>query len=86
MNSPILEYEAQQEHHNSKSIEGNGRRHLAIAQSFPKPFQDRQRNSVDQPERENTSNGLGRCELPCLVRRPTIYGTWSDVRILKSLA
>lgn len=75
MDSPVLEDKAQQEHHNSQSIEGDGRRHLAVAQAFPKPFENGQRNSVDQPKRENASYRLGRCEFPRLVCRPAIYST-----------
>ena len=58
MNSPVLKDKTQQEHHYSKGVESDGRRHLAIAQAFPDPFQNRQRNSVDQPERKNTSYGF----------------------------
>jgi hypothetical protein len=57
MNSPVLEHKAQQEHHDTQSVEGDSGRHLAIAQAFPKPFEDCERHSIDQPERKEAPDG-----------------------------
>jgi hypothetical protein len=59
MNSPVLEHKAQQEHHDTQSVEGDSGRHLAIAQAFPKPFEDCERHSIDQPERKEAPYGRG---------------------------
>lgn len=73
MYSPVLKHKAQQEHHDAQSVEGDGGRHLAIPQALPKPFEDCERDSVDEPEREEAPNGRGRVEFPSLVCWPAIY-------------
>jgi hypothetical protein len=57
MYGPVLQYKTQQEHHDTEGIESDSRRHLAIPQAFPKPFEDGERHSIDQPERKEAPDG-----------------------------
>jgi len=59
MDSPVLEYKAQQEHHDPQSVKGDSGGHLAITQAFPKPFKDCERHAIDQPEWKEAPDGRG---------------------------
>lgn len=70
MQSPVLEDEVENEHDDSESVECDHWRDLSIPETFPDPFQDGQRESIGQPEREDATGWMRRSEFPCFIRGP----------------
>jgi hypothetical protein len=67
VNGPITQDETDEEHDGPQTVKGGARRHGAVAETLPDPFENGQRPTVDQPEGEDAADGMGRGEFPRLV-------------------